>query len=148
MPVFTRYRGIVTELDTYLKSVSLEDEGANVIGSPITINGKGELDIRTLDTNKCKSNSYQLLLPEPGNYKVSVLCYVTTEHEISENAQLPYSVFWDGKLLRTVTLTAKDRTPMTYEFLTGQTNSDSLYLKLYFSLGGIVVNKVEITLIK
>ena len=61
-------------------------------------------------------------------------------------AQLPFSVFLNGKLLQTITLIGKDTEWRTYELVSEDVNSDSCFLKLYFSLGGIEISRVDVRL--
>ena len=135
-PSFLRSIGEISELERQLETLASNEDISLVETAPILVKGDTRLASNSLNTGRNSTTVYCLEVEQPANYKLVVSERAMIDNEM---AQLPYSVFIDGKYIRTETLTGKNQELAKAEFELGNLDVGKHYLKFFFSLGGIHV---------
>jgi len=143
LPAFARSIGQVSELERQLEQASTSEDAALVTLAPVVVIGDATIDPSALDTSRNAATVFCLEVEDAGDYEVIVNCRSKSKDEL---AQLPYSVFIDGKYIRTETLTGKVQEFIEAKFTLGHLSAGKHYLKFFFSLGAIEVNKILVTI--
>ena len=101
-----------------------------------------ELDGREINTSKGQSRLWGIETSIKGIYKISMKVKV----DGSRIAQVPFSIFANGKLAGTVTLNGTDGEWIQVEHDLGVFFGSNNYLKLYFAQSGIHIDTVVVEL--
>jgi beta-glucosidase len=144
LPVFNRSIGKKSELDVQLEKLAKEEDLSKLRTTAIEVVDEASIDSDYIDTGKNQTNLFQLNLKNAGKYKITITCRTNIE---TVTAQLPLSIFFESELLSTISLTGADKTWMTFELLTNHVDAGNRFLKLFFSLGGIEINELNINLL-
>lgn len=104
------------------------------------LNGRLELDGEKIDTRKGKSFVCGLQTEGRHVYKMNFRAKV----DASELAQVSVSVFFNGTLQKTFTLSGTEGKYIEVEHLLGEFINPGNYLKLYFAESGMEINKITI----
>lgn len=146
-PAFLRITGAETELDRQLRECAGLEEAA--AGPAASLEGDNEISVDTsqIDTAKGKAVTFRLSLKEKGMYRIEFTCRASGE--TADLAQLPMSVFRDGKLAETVTLagTEKEWKKRVVE-LSEPLLNDTVHIKLFFGMSGMELKDMKITMTK
>ena len=146
-PAFARSRGIVTELDRELAAcreaegdVMLEIREA-LVDEEAVINGS------TLDVSGGNSEVIQAKLSKRGVYRIELICRAA-KHVI-DTAQLPVSVFMDGQLLVSRTLSGMEHDWQVIACETPEIRRRLIfYMRFFFAEAGLEVQAVRIRRVK
>ncbi len=144
-PAFLRIRGIETELDKELKKCLTESDAAAAEIKILEVSGEAHFDVSQIATGKGHATMYQLLLEERGIYHMEIICRSTVESDL---AQISMSVFQEKRLVKTITLTGKDREWQTITFELDPITLQGIYMKFFFGSGGMEIKSLSIFLYK
>jgi len=143
LPVWKRSQGIKSELDVHLESIVEEVDLSTLKVKPIELLDSTNIRPEDVDTRNNRTNLFQFNLKKDGTCKLSITCRSGIKEDM---AQLPFSAFWNGKLVQTVTLIGTDRDWRTVELIMPEAEEGAHYLKLFYSLGGIEIQEFVVEL--
>lgn len=142
-PAFLRLRGIETDLDKALKECLTESDAAATEIKVQEVSKESYFDVAQISTGKGNATMYQVLVDERGLYQMEIVCRSTVESDL---AQIPLSVFQEKRLIRTITITGKDRDWQTITIDLDPVTLQWFYLKFFFGSGGMELKSVRILL--
>lgn len=144
-PAWQRKQGIESELDKELKQYAAtaeEDKGDGPV-IPVNVESRGDVDSALIDTTMGKSNLIQAALKEGGHYHLEFTCRISPDTVGA--AQIPMSVFADGQLVKTLSLTGADREwEKRIIEIPWPIRKNDLTIKIFFSQSGIEMKEISI----
>jgi beta-glucosidase len=144
LPVWERSQGIKTELDAHLESIVEEVDLSTLKTEPMELLDSVNINPQDIDTGNNRTNLFQLNLKNAGCCKISITCRSGIKEDM---AQLPFTVFWNGKIVQTVTLIGTDRDWRRIELTMPPAEEGEHFLKLFYSLGGIEIQDFLVELV-
>lgn len=143
-PALLRLAGRETELDKALsQSPGLEDEPLGEMYCVQVQEGKADLDVSCINTEKGQNTRFTVSITERGLYTLVVRVRSTDSNPVS---QLPFSVFQDRNLLNTITLIGSEREWKTVEMPLTPVFSGNFYLRFFFAQTGLEFQSAQVVL--
>ena len=106
----------------------------------VRVDGRADLDVSALSTQKGTAAAYTLTFETPGKYRLSFLM----KSDAGELAQMPMSVFVNNQLACTITITGSGGMWLERTAELDATAGPEHYLKLFFGESGISIGRIWI----
>lgn len=131
-PVMNRFLGRETDVWEEVNSPEQEMLAGLALGST-EVDTDTELPLEGLDTGRGRRAVYRLLIKTAGSYSIQM----KVRSDANEVAQMPVSVFWDTKLIATVTMNGTEGKWTEQTVGLGKQQVKEHYLTLFFGEGGL-----------
>ena len=140
MPVMDRwldceeecYKALYEQEDVYETNVKMID---------IDVNEYGGIPVELIPTETGSRPKYNLIIKEHGTYRVE---FTMKSNAYSEVAQMPVSIFKNGKLVNTISMKGTDIDWTTSIIDIGRCDCDSIRLELFFGQTGLTIQNCKI----
>lgn len=144
LPVWPHSLGLESDLDLALReSLSEQDLSLQRVVPVVTESGETAIDASLIHCVRGETTVFAVTTPKRGLFRLEMEARAVNQPPM---AQLPFSVFKDKDLIRSVTLTGAntDWTPVSVEL--PPTYITNFFLKLYFAQNGLELRHVRLIL--
>lgn len=147
-PAFLRFTGQETYLDRELDSEKSPEERVFFQMIQVSVPADGapaRVDVSAIGTGRGAASMISVSIRDRGMYAMRLRLRTNTERPL---AQVPMSITKDGKLLKMITLTGKDKEWQTLDLPIEEPCFSNFYLKVYFAQAGMEIGEWDIYLVK
>ncbi len=145
LPTFERTCGIENPLDKELDQCLSAEEMAMQSMTTITMEREAEIPVGLLACAKGQYSMFHISAKEQGAYALTLELCSQTDNDL---AQLSVSVFRDRELVRTISLSGREREWRTETVDLGSVFRPSFYLRLFWSMSGMAIRSCRVHLLQ